>query len=127
MWVPVLCPGAKYQASTGAYRVSSKSLGRTLQEDLSFHPDGIKDHGVADIGDANQGRRTPIDRVIEHGGAPDSITAAKWLCEQMGKTPETLGWREGAQHDEELARIRDEIAADLIARAASRGTGRGAG
>jgi hypothetical protein len=116
MWVPELCPGAKYQASTGAYRVSSKSLGRTLQEDLSFHPDGIKDHGVADMGDANQGRRSPIDSVMEHGGAPDAMAAAKWLCERMGKTPESLGWREGAQHDEEVTRIGEKIALKKLAK-----------
>lgn len=119
MWVPELCPGAKYQASSGAYRVSSKSLGRSLQEDLSFHPEGIKDHGVADMGDANQGRRSPIDSVMEHGGAPDAMAAAKWLCERMNKTPESLGWRDGAQHDEELAKIGDEIADELIARSAA--------
>lgn len=119
MWVPELCPGAKFQASTGAYRVSSKSLGRALQEDLSFHPEGIKDHGVADMGDANQGRRSPIDSVIEHGGAPDAIAAAKWLCERMNRTPGSLGWRDGAQHDDEAVRIGDEIAEGLIARAAA--------
>jgi hypothetical protein len=117
MWVPVLHPGAKYQQSTGAYRVSSRALGRSLQEDLSYHPEGIKDHGVADMGDANQGRRTPIDSVIEHGGAPDAIAAAKWLCERIGKTPESLGWRDVAQADEEISRIGDKIAEGLMKRA----------
>jgi hypothetical protein len=118
MWVPVLCPGAKYHASTGAYRVSSKDLGRSLMEDLSFHPDGIKDHGVADMGDANQGRRSPIDSVIEYGGAPDAIAAAKWLCQQLGKTPESFGWSESAPHDEEISQIGNQIAEGLISRRA---------
>lgn len=120
MWVQSVLPRAKYQNSTGAYRITSKDLGRTLQEDLSLHPDGIVDHGVADMGDANQGKRSPIDIIIEHGGAPDAMAAAKWLCERMNKTPESLGWREGGERDEELARIGDEIAEALIARAAAR-------
>ena len=116
-WVPALHPSAKYQDSTGAYRVSSKALGRTLQEDLAFHPDGIVDHGTADMGHPNQGKYSPIDSVIEWGGAPDEIAAAKWLCDRMGKTPESLGWVEGAQPNEEMREIGDQFVAGLLKRA----------
>ena len=45
------------------------------------------------MGDARGGKRTPIDLVMEHGGAPDAPAAAKWLCDRIGIKPETLGWR----------------------------------
>ena len=91
-WVPALFgPAARHYGSTGAYRVSSKSLGRNLEEDLSIAPDGIVDFGVADQGDAREGRRTPIDLVIEYNGAADAVVAAEWLCEKLGVTPASLG------------------------------------
>lgn len=83
-WVPALFPGAKHQPGTGAYRITSRQLGRNLQEDLSIAPTGIVDFGVADIGDPNEGKRTAIDLVMEHGGAPDAREASRWLCEQLG-------------------------------------------
>lgn len=90
-WVRNLFPRARPQSGTGAWRVSSKALGRDLQEDLSIAPNGIVDFGVADMGDARQGKRTAIDLVMEWGGAPDALAAARWLCEQMGVDPESLG------------------------------------
>ena len=30
---------------------------------------------------------TPIDAVIQHGNAPDASSAARWLCERLGKKP----------------------------------------
>lgn len=65
VWVPWLLPFAK--ASGDGYRVSSYDLGRDLEEDLSITPAGIKDFGVADMGDERGGCRTAIDLVIEHG------------------------------------------------------------
>lgn len=94
-WVPTVFGGAaKFQSGTGAWRISSKELGRHLEEDLSIAPTGIVDFGVHDMGDARQGKRTPVDIVIEHGGASDAKTAAFWLCEQIGVRPETVGWQE---------------------------------
>jgi hypothetical protein len=93
-WFPVMFPAAKFQPGAGGYRVESKDLGRDLQEALSATPEGIVDFGVADMGDANQGRRTPISLVMEWEGAPDPASAALWLCELIGVTPESLGWRE---------------------------------
>jgi hypothetical protein len=80
VWVPALFPQAKYQPGTGAYRVSSLSLGRALQEDLSLAPSGIQDFGLG------QGQ-TAIDVVMAHGSAPDAKSAARWLCAQMGWQP----------------------------------------
>jgi hypothetical protein len=95
-WVPtVFGSAAKFQAGTGAWRISSKELGRPLEEDLSIAPTGIVDFGVHDLGDARQGKRTPVDIVMEHGGALDAKAAAFWLCEQVGAKPETIGWQEG--------------------------------
>ena len=76
-WVPSIFPRAKFQPSTGAFRVSSKDLGRTLQEDLSIHPGGVQDFG-------EERPRTPIDVVMEWGGAADSAAGAQWLAERLG-------------------------------------------
>jgi hypothetical protein len=84
-WVPWLFPKARLQ-TTGAWRVTSAELGRALEEDLSIHPNGIQDFGLEQT-------RTPIDLLIEHGGAPDALAAALVLCERLGRSPESLGWR----------------------------------
>ena len=82
-WVPALLPAAVFNRSTGGYRVTSKALGRNLQEDLSITPNGIVDFGVADMGDPRQGRRTAIDLVREHRGK-EFLEAAEWLRERLG-------------------------------------------
>jgi len=81
-WVPEIFPDAQPTAA-GGYRVSSASLGRDLEEDLSLHPEGIKDFGIADQGDPHEGRRTPIDIVIEYG-KKDHGEAVTWLRERLG-------------------------------------------
>jgi hypothetical protein len=99
-WVPaVFGSAAHFQTGTGAWRISSKELGRNLEEDLSIAPTGIVDFGVHDMGDARQGKRTPVDIVIEHGGAPDAKAAAFWLCDQIGVKPEAVGWQESRAPD----------------------------
>ena len=93
-WVPeIFGSAAEYQPNTGAWRISSKALGRELEEDLSIHPDGVTDFGVWDIGDARQGKRTAIDIVIEFGRKRDAAEAALWLCERCGVDPVSLGWQ----------------------------------
>lgn len=92
-WVPALFPGAKHQPGTGAYRITSRQLGRDLEEDLSIAPNGIVDFGVADMGDPNEGKRTAIDLVMEHGGAPDARAACQWLCDRLGLDFDDL-WQE---------------------------------
>lgn len=93
LWVTAIFPSATKQGS-GGFRVKSKDLGRPLQEDIGLDPGGIKDFGVADMGDPNHGRRTAIDMAMEWGGAEDATAAAKWLCDKLGVTPEALGWRD---------------------------------
>lgn len=86
VWVPVLFPQAA-ESNGGGYRVSSASLGRALQEDLSIAPTGIKDFGTHDIGDPRQGRRTPIDLVMEWKGV-DKFKAFEWLTAALeGNVP----------------------------------------
>lgn len=92
-WVPALLPLARLQSGTGAYRVSSRDLGRDLEEDLSISPDGIVDFGVADMGDPRDGKRSAIDLVKEHSGC-DTKAAAFWLCDRMGIPARDLGWNE---------------------------------
>lgn len=91
-WVPALFPAAASYHE--GYRVSSKALGRDLEEDLSITPAGIVDFGLADQGDPASGKRTPIDLVIEHGRQPDAKAAALWLCAALSIDPAQFGWRE---------------------------------
>jgi putative DNA primase/helicase len=87
-WVPSLFPGAREK--NGGYRLTSKDLGRDLQEDLTIRTDGIVDFGVADMGDPRQGRRTPIDLVMEWGPNKKPREALHWLAAQLGVTLTSL-------------------------------------
>jgi hypothetical protein len=89
-WVPDLFPGARPSAG---WRVTSRNLVRNLQGDLSITRNGIKDFGVHDLGDGNKGRRSPIELVVEYGSAANHAEAARWLCDRLEITPESLGWK----------------------------------
>jgi RepB DNA-primase from phage plasmid len=80
-WVPELFSEAKPYHD--GYRVTSASLGRDLEEDLSLTPQGIKDFGVHDLGDKREGKRTPIDVVMEWGGK-NLVEASIWLRTRLG-------------------------------------------
>jgi hypothetical protein len=80
-WVPAIFP--KAVRNEHGYRITSASLGRDLEEDISIHRKGIKDFGVHDLGDARRGGRTAIDLIIEHQGC-SLIEAAEWLGERLG-------------------------------------------
>jgi hypothetical protein len=82
-WVLKLFGDAAKKQSSGGYRVSSADLGRQLQEDLSLHPDGIKDFGVHDMGDEREGKRTPTEVVMEHG-KKSFYDAMTWLKDCLG-------------------------------------------
>ena len=81
-WVPELFPTAR--PYHGGFRVTSADLGRPNEEDLSIVPRGIVDFGVHDLDDPQEGRRTPIDLVIEHTDCGGARSAALWLCERIG-------------------------------------------
>jgi AAA domain-containing protein/bifunctional DNA primase/polymerase-like protein len=83
-WVPDIFPTAR--PSNGGYRVSSADLGRNLEEDLSFHEQGIKDFGVHDMGDPRGGSRSPID-IVEEWLHKDFTEAVRWLTEKLGLDP----------------------------------------
>lgn len=89
VWVPALHPKARKQA-TGAWRVSSADLGRDLEEDLAYHPDGIRDHG-------EERGLTAIDAVLRYGTPADAADAALWLCRQIGVEPSALGFKRRAK------------------------------
>jgi len=85
VWVPSLLPEAR--ASGTGFRVTSKDLGRDCQEDLSIKAEGIKDFGVADLGDRQGGKRSPIDLVLEYGhrvGVAKPAEALRWLANVLG-------------------------------------------
>ena len=103
VWVPKMFPGARRQASTQGYRITSKQLGRDLQEDLSITPLGAEDFGLEET-------RTAIDLVIEYKFADDVVSAALWLCDRLGVPPEILGY---GDDDDELIRLGDAFVASL--------------
>lgn len=79
-WVPLFFPAAREYKE--GYRVSSEDLGLDHEEDLTIHPWplGIKYFGVADQGDATEGRRTPISLLSELVYAGDKAKAARALA-----------------------------------------------
>jgi len=85
-WVPAIFPTAVHQPGTNAWRVTSRALGRGLEEDLSLAPTGIQDFG-------EERGLTAIDVVMQWGNAPDALAAGLWLCERLGRDPESLGFR----------------------------------
>ncbi|NGN44339.1 DNA primase [Mesorhizobium sp. CGMCC 1.15528] len=84
-WVRDLFPSAHKEAGTGAWRVTSSSLGRGLEEDISIHSTGVQDFGL-------ERPETPIGLVQQYGSASNAREAAHWLCEQLGVAPVDLGW-----------------------------------
>ncbi|MGI4943749.1 MAG: bifunctional DNA primase/polymerase, partial [Janthinobacterium lividum] len=104
-WLPTIFPRAEMQSGTGAWRIRSEDLGRQLEEDISVHPDGAQDFGT------RQGC-SPVDIVLEHGGAPDAKGAAFWLCEKLGKAPADFGWQEKRQRKSAQAAENAPDAAD---------------
>lgn len=92
-WVPELFPAA--EPYHDGFRVSSSNRGpgevchccgrlwREHEEDISFHPTGIHDYAVGDEGDRKEGKRSPIDIVMEH----ECFVPAKDLAEHE-RTPE---------------------------------------
>lgn len=90
-WVRRVFPAARWQSNAatppGAWRISSKDLGRGLEEDISIHArEGIQDFGTRES-------LTPIDLVMRHAGAPDAPAAALWLCDALNIDPASLGWK----------------------------------
>jgi hypothetical protein len=103
-WVTSVFPSARHQSGTGAYRVDQRDLGEGYEEDLSIHPDGIRDFGSGDMGDSRDGARTPIDVVRDYLPATDPTAAAMWLCERLSVRPEDIGWKGGQRQDGEPRR-----------------------
>jgi putative DNA primase/helicase len=103
LWVPKLFPGA--QKNDYGYRVASAVLGRDLEEDISFTKDGIKDFGVRDLGDANEGRRSPI-AIVKEWLPADFRGAVRWLCQALGQPVPADGVLK-AKHEVTLMRACD--------------------
>jgi Protein of unknown function (DUF3987)/RepB DNA-primase N-terminal domain len=113
-WVPEIFPGAR--PYHGGFRVSSADLGRELQEDLSIVPDGIKDFGVHDMDDPREGKRTPIELVMEHVfevpveeiASRENVTefqqAFDWLRDRLPSVDEPMGDVPTAKGKEQTAK-----------------------
>jgi len=101
-WVPALFPEAQ-PYKEGGYRITSASLGRALEEDISIVSEGIKDFGVADQGDPQDGKRTPIDLVLEWRELENAADAANWICGQLELDPAALGGKSNAPTAADLA------------------------
>ena len=86
-WFTGLFPKARFEEGAKTWRVTSADLGRGLEEDISVHPtEGGQDFGTRQS-------CSPIDLVIEWGGAADAIGAAAWLCDKLGIKPLDCGWK----------------------------------
>jgi len=85
-WARYLFPKARFEPGTGAWRVSSKDLGRDFEEDISIHPEGIRDVG-------EEVRLSAVDLVLRHGiVASTPVEAALWVCERLRIDPEAFGY-----------------------------------
>jgi hypothetical protein len=126
-WVPALFGKKATKTGEGGYRVSSKALGRDLQEDLSIAPEGIVDFGIADMGDPREGRRPPLDVIIEYGGLGLDLNGAfRWLSEKLdNKTEEPGGDKPKASANETQSGLAIVRVADVEGKK-SIGFGRGA-
>jgi putative DNA primase/helicase len=108
-WAPRFFPGGRW--SSGAWRVSSDELGRQCEEDLSVHPDGIKDFGtqwddhapdtytatrllMAFFCEGENGELEPAPDFDEHGapqgGSLSSERAAELLAQALGENWEAV-------------------------------------
>lgn len=77
-WVPRLFPAAKPYRD--GYRITSKALGRDLQEDLQITPEGVMDFG-------EERGMSPIDVVMAwQTGAATPKDALHWLAQALGVT-----------------------------------------
>jgi hypothetical protein len=104
-WINVVFDNKARLHRTGAWRIRSDDLGRDLEEDISFHPEGGYDFGLEEP-------ISPIDSVIEYGGAPDPVDAAHWLCRTIGVDPATLGWSERKAKEAPQQKAPEEPTAD---------------
>lgn len=77
-WVPELFPAAREHRTThgSGYRVTSKALGRDLQEDLALTPGGIYDFG-------EERGMSAVDVVMAWGGK-SAHEALLWLAQRVG-------------------------------------------
>jgi predicted P-loop ATPase len=122
-WVPELFgDAAKFVKGKGGYRIAAPDLGRDLEEDLAIMPHGIRDWGMNDLGpdrrdNGREGKRTPIDLVLEFGGAPDELHAAAWLAERLGKKLGEFGF----EHGPKKRRPKPEPSEEATNEAAARG------
>ena len=118
-WLRQIFPGAEWLTNSarppGMWRVSSKDIGRDLEEDLSVHPElGAQDFGTRES-------LTPIDIMMRHGGAPDAKSAAFAICDALRIDPASLGWGQkkerepisGPNEAERSARSPEQAANDV--------------
>jgi hypothetical protein len=95
-WARSIFPRARFEPGTSAWRVSSVDLGRDLEEDISIHPDGVRDFG-------EELPSSAINLVIQYGSASNPLDGALWLCERLRIDPASLGYRAKAHKPTEAA------------------------
>ncbi len=83
LWVSHFFPDAREYKE--GYRIGSAELGLGFEEDLTIHPWplGIKYFGVADEGDATEGRRTAVGTVAEFALRSTKGEAAQELSKHL--------------------------------------------
>jgi hypothetical protein len=101
-WARSIFPRARFEPGTGAWRVSSADLGRNLEEDISIHPDGVRDFG-------EEQPASPINLVMQYGSASTVVDAALWLCERLSIEPASIGYQAQSHKPTERTRQTQEI------------------
>lgn len=116
VWVPEMLSGAKDYKD--GYRVSSKALGRDLEEDLQLTPAGIYDFG-------EERAMSPLSVVSRWQTDGDMQAAFEWLSERLGFDPDTHRKAAAEKRDEErpvtlwTQRIEESDSADRLQRVAA--------
>lgn len=105
-WVPSLFPDAREY--DGGYRVSSKDLGRDLEEDLAFHPNGVYDFG-------EETGMMPLQTVEKWCTNGDKEKAVAKLSSLLGLDPDAI-----AEQYRKANAPRSEIWKDRIQAAATK-------
>lgn len=90
-WVKTFFPDA-YDYKEG-FRVKSADIGQPHEEDLTIHPwpMGIKYFGIADQGEATEGRRTPVSVIAEFALHCSKAEAAQKLSDACGMPVSEFG------------------------------------
>ena len=83
IWVPHIFEQWGPTRLNGSWEIKGENLNRGEEERISFHPKGIKDFGVYDMGDPRGGSRTAVEVIAEWITNGDKRHAAHLLASTL--------------------------------------------